>query len=232
MWIWNKQCCWSGGLNLSGSFWKTILSSLTLAHSHSHSHSLSLSLPLSHPLPPSHSIKSYGKISSSEDFKNVQIQLKSSNVQNSLKCNCTLFFLWPPGEAGFDGVHMRPRPQMCFFGRPVFFSSLQCTPSCLATLPWCSQWKWVRECLMVDADPWERTQNILGFGATSSSSLREDNFTNRRPLPALPSHQQKQRLECSLHKTYVSLSLLFLLVVHICLFSWLNKFTQYTDGKY
>lgn len=176
------------------SFWfllenNIVFSSHASTLSLSFSLSLSLSLPLSHPLPPSHSIKSYGKISSSEDFKNVQIQLKSSNVQNSLKCNCTLFLLWPPGEAGFNRVHMRPRQQMWFFGRPVFFSSLQCRSSCLATLPGCSQWKWVRECLMVDADPWERTQNILGFGATSSSSssLRKDSFTNSRPLPAMTS---------------------------------------------
>lgn len=27
MWTWNKQCCWSAGLNVFGSFWKTILSS-------------------------------------------------------------------------------------------------------------------------------------------------------------------------------------------------------------
>lgn len=39
MWTCNKQCCWPSGLNLSGSFWKAILSSpiiLTVAEERAH----------------------------------------------------------------------------------------------------------------------------------------------------------------------------------------------------
>lgn len=196
-------------------------SSLSLFHSHSHSlfHSHSYSLTPSLPLPLY--LKAMGKISSSEDFKNVQTQLKFSNVQNSLKCNCTLFFLQPPGEAGFNRVHVRPRQQMWLFGRPVFFLSLQCTSKLFGNLALVFTMGMGKRGLTDRCRPMRKNSKHFNFWGHIYilSSLREDNFKNRRPFPAMSSHQQKQYQECSLHKIYISLSLLFLLVVHICLFS-------------
>lgn len=86
------------------------------------------------------------------------------------------------------------------------FSSLRCTSSCLATLHWHSQWEWVTGCFRVDADPPERAQNILGLGniSISSYSLIEGNFTNKRPFPTIPSHQQNQHQRGNPYKSYLS----------------------------
>lgn len=69
-----------------------------------------------------------------------------------------------------------------------------------------TQWEWVTGCFQVGTDPLKKAQNILGcWGiSTSSSSLIEDDCTNGRSFPTIPSHWQNQHQRSNLYKIYVT----------------------------
>lgn len=93
---------------------------------------------------------------------------------------------------------------MRFFGRPAFIAvtSVQLSGNLALGLT-IGMGEGVFQSLCRSA---RKSSKHLGLGgiATSSSSLTEDNFTNREPFPTIPSHQQSQYQKCNLYKICVS----------------------------